>query len=171
MGREVRRVPEGWTHPRKNDGQFEPLFELNQPFEELMADYVRKAEAWEAGIKIKWDGSTEPRGADEDYSYEEYAGAPPREKDYMPYWPESERTMLVMYEDTSEGTPISPAFKTAEELAQWLADNKASSFADRTASYDQWLATIKSGFAPSAVLSYGTGLISGVEAMGTHERR
>jgi len=30
-----------------------------------------------------------------------------------------------MWEDTSEGSPISPVFKTAEELAQWLEDNGA----------------------------------------------
>lgn len=83
----------------------------------------------------------------------------------MPDWPESERTHLQMYEDTTEGTPISPVMKTAEELARWLADNNASSFGDHTATYDQWLTMIKRGFAVSACISPSRGLVSGVEAI------
>ena len=66
-----------------------------------------------------------------------------------------------MWETTSEGKPISPAFDTEEELAKWLADNNASSFANMTATYDEWLAMIKVGSAPAAVLT-SDGLQSGV---------
>lgn len=82
----------------------------------------------------------------------------------MTDWDDSECTHYMMYEDCSEGTPISPAFKTPEELARWLADNGASAFADMTATYEQWLQTCKIGSAPSAVFSTETGIISGVEA-------
>jgi len=50
----------------------------------------------------------------------------------------------MMYETCTEGTPISPAFATPEELARWLADNEASAFGGMTASYEGWLRTIKS---------------------------
>jgi hypothetical protein len=73
----------------------------------------------------------------------------------------------MMYETTSEGTPISPAFATPEELAHWLDDNDASSFAGMTASYEAWLATIKRGSAPSAIFTPQIGMISGVEALST----
>lgn len=69
---------------------------------------------------------------------------------------------LCMYETCSEGTPISPVFRTPEELARWLADNGASSFGDMTATYDQWLSVCRGGWAPSAVVD-GSGLRSGVE--------
>jgi len=71
----------------------------------------------------------------------------------------------MMYETTSEGTPISPAFATPEELAQWLADNGASSFGSSTASYESWLRVAKGGWAPSAIMDQN-GLRSGVEALG-----
>lgn len=71
----------------------------------------------------------------------------------------------MMYETTSEGTPISPAFATPEELAQWLVDNNASAFADQTASYEAWLRIACGGYAPSAVMTFGSGMVSGVEAL------
>jgi hypothetical protein len=94
----------------------------------------------------------------------EYFEGAPDKRDYMPDWPEEQRTHYMMYEDTSEGTPISPAFATPEELAQWLVDNGASAFAGETASYDAWLRIARGGFAPSAVLDSGQ-LKSGVEFM------
>ena len=98
-------------------------------------------------------------------SYEEYSGARPEKSDYMPDWPESERTHLQMYETTTEGTPISPVLKTAKELARWLADNNASAFAGEGASYEDWLSMIQGGgYAPSAV-SVGGVLKSGVSGM------
>lgn len=78
-------------------------------------------------------------------------------------WTPEQATHFMMYEDTSEGTPISPAFATPEDLARWLYDNGASAFASMTASYEQWLAVARGGFAPSAVI-VGGALLSGVEA-------
>lgn len=70
-----------------------------------------------------------------------------------------------MWETTSEGSPISPVFDTAEELARWLADTRAHTFADYAATYEQWLGMILGpGSAPSMVLD-SNGLRSGVEAL------
>lgn len=87
--------------------------------------------------------------------------APPDPGDYMPRWTDEEADHLMMYENTSEGTPISPAFKTAEELARWLADNGASAFGPMKATYEQWLATIHQGGAVSAIIAGGV-MTSGV---------
>jgi len=70
----------------------------------------------------------------------------------------------MMYEDTSEGTPISPAFATPEELARWLVDNNASAFGDSTGSYEVWLRVARGGWAPSMVAT-AAGLTSGVDAL------
>ena len=70
-----------------------------------------------------------------------------------------------MWEDCTEGSPISPVFETPELLAHWLADTGASAFADMTATYDQWLQTVMRGWAPSAVCTPGKGFRSGVEDM------
>lgn len=70
-----------------------------------------------------------------------------------------------MWENTSEGSPISPVFETPEQLARWLADTRASAMGASTASYADWLATINAGSAMSMVLSNGE-LMSGVEFEG-----
>ncbi len=69
-----------------------------------------------------------------------------------------------MWETTSEGSPISPVCKSPEVLALWLEENNASTFGRDTATYDQWLNMIRSGWAPSAIFTPGVGLQSGVAA-------
>lgn len=75
-----------------------------------------------------------------------------------------------MWETTSEGSPISPVCKTPEELAKWLSDDGASSFGRDTATYEQWFLMIKAGWAPSALMSAETGLVSGVVGIANNER-
>lgn len=164
MGREVRKVPKDWQHPQA----------MTQRLHGRVMDYVPlhgrsfavDAEEWDQEC-AKWNAGIYPDYASEKgkaMTYEEWAGERPKQEDYMPDWPESERTHYMMYEDTTEGTPISPAFETPEELARWLADNGASAFADKTATYEQWLPIARGGWAPSLVYSPQTGLVSGVEA-------
>ena len=93
----------------------------------------------------------------------EWCGCPNKE-DFMPDWPAEQCTHLMMYEDTSEGTPISPAFATPEELARWLTDNGASAFGSSTGSYEGWLRVAKGGWAPSMVAT-SEGITSGVDAL------
>lgn len=143
MGREVRRVPKDWQHPKDERGSFIP--KLDRSYADAAREFTEKVNADGLQAAMDWFGS-----------------APEAER-YMPDWPESERTHLMMYEDTSEGTPISPAFETPEELARWLADNNASAFGGMTATYEQWLAVARRGWAPSAIISNGY-LMSGVEA-------
>ena len=92
-----------------------------------------------------------------EYDDAEYPDAP-----CMPTWAKDEATHYMMYETCTEGTPISPAFATPEELAHWLADAGASAFGNQTATYEQWLSTIKRGWAPSAVMLPFIGIVSGV---------
>lgn len=137
MGREVRKVPADWAHP--SDGfyangsvRYVPLYEGDW--------YQQAVEEFEKGER---ENAPDPAG-------------------YMPQWPEAERTHFMMYEDTSEGTPISPAFETPEALAKWLADTNASAFASQGASYEGWLRIAKGGYAPSMVMDC-RGAHSGVE--------
>jgi hypothetical protein len=141
MGREVRMVPPDWEHP-KNDRGHKPLFDN---YAEAVARFAKDIE--EMGLRK---------------AIEESDGGP-RYSNYM--HPEGERTHYMMYEDMSDGTPISPAFATPEELALWLTENNASAFGRMTATYEQWLNTIRRGWAPSAVFSPDTGLQSGVTAL------
>jgi len=69
-----------------------------------------------------------------------------------------------MWEETSEGSPISPVFKTAKQLAKWLEDNNASAMGSDTATKEEWLSTIKSKGVTSGVIIDGE-MMSGVKAL------
>jgi hypothetical protein len=69
-----------------------------------------------------------------------------------------------MWEDTSEGSPISPVCKSAKELAKWLEDNGASAMGSQTATKSEWLAMIKIGSAPSGIMMGDGTFLNGVEA-------
>lgn len=160
MGREIRRVHGNWKHPRRKGGEeYKPLHEGCQ-FKRDMFDYEQEAMKWSFGVTQRYYPE-ETRGL----TLEEWAGNPPDRSNYMPDWSEHEKTHIQMYETTSEGTPISPVMETPEELARWLADNNASSFGASTATYEQWLAVCRGGYAPSMVFG-ANGLRSGVEHMG-----
>lgn len=169
MGREIRRVPKDWQHPKRKNGEFIPLFEgRNITTEQQKWD--EGAAKWAEGLRNDWNGGWKALEDDErGMTFEDWYGGRPIADDYMPEWPEEECTHMMMYETTSEGTPISPAFETPEELARWLADNNASAFGGMTATYDQWLNTCKTGWAPSAVCDANR-MYSGVEAMSAPER-
>ena len=163
MGREVRRVPKDWQHPKDKEGGYIPLLGYN--FSESLQEWEYNNQKWNEGFTDDFKGGWKPIEEDHKHmSYEEYAGPKPLKEDYVPEWKEDELTHIMMYESTSEGTPISPAFETPEELAHWLEDNNASAFANYKATYEQWLHTIKVGYAVSMVFDNGK-LQSGVEAL------
>jgi hypothetical protein len=114
MGREIRRVPGDWEHPRytKEDapyphfvGEFKPLYDQ---------DYSSACEEW-YGAASKWV-------PDEHYQwYHEAEGNPPDEDSYRSRkWTPEEATHYQVYETVSEGTPVTPAFATKEELIEYL---------------------------------------------------
>lgn len=51
-----------------------------------------------------------------------------------------------LWETTTEGSAMSPVFKTPEELARWLVENNSSWFGHKTASYDEWMNIIQQGY-------------------------
>jgi hypothetical protein len=164
-------VPKDWQHPTKDNGDYKPLHDSS--FEKRLADWEEGQAQWEKGFREDWaiNGKDKQQGkswkkkeADETGTWEDWDGEKPEKENYMPVFKEGTATHLMMYETCTEGTPISPAFATPEELAHWLADNGASAFGDLTATYEQWLCVAKSGYAPSAIYTPKTGLISGVEA-------
>lgn len=169
MGREVRYVTADW------EAHDEPLFD-GVTFPDALECWEVECAEWLEGFEKNYgDGPDwKPHGkAKTVEAFEEWYGEKPDPSDYTSTRPDDDLTHIVMYENTSEGTPISPKFPNTpegeDELARWLADNLASAFAGRTATYEQWLGTIrKGGWAPSAVLT-GSTLRSGVALVGEGE--
>lgn len=168
MGREIRRVPATWQHPKNDRGNYIPL--LSGSFAERAKEWETEYAQWQRGLRRDYSevGGWIARTGDElTMRFTEWHGRRPSPDDYMPDWPESERTHIQMYESTSEGTPISPVMDDPKKLARWLADNGASSFGSMTATYEQWLSMCERGWAPSGIMVVGRLMVSGVE--GLHE--
>ena len=47
-----------------------------------------------------------------------------------------------LWENTTEGSPMSPVFETLEQLCEYLADNQVSWFAGMTMSKEEWYKTL-----------------------------
>ena len=131
MGREIRRVPANWQHPtyrtmrlgRDFRGEIETCeIETWKPL--LNEDFAAVAAEWDAGNEA-WNNGVRPAAA-EKYNcatYEEWAGERPNPEYYVPYDVNGDLPWWQMYETVSEGTPVTPAFATAEELIVFLAEN------------------------------------------------
>jgi len=129
MGREIRRVPINWSHPKKKDGSYRPLSQYNfieiyKDWEDDLKKWYERHGKWQKGFIYSWEKKCfikfiEISSYD---NYTEYAGdppSPPNPDDLMP-----KGKWYQLYENVSEGTPLSPPFHTKEELSSWLCNNK-----------------------------------------------
>lgn len=113
MGREIRRVPLNWQHPRDESGDFRPMRDI---------DYETAAKAWwEAAVK--WHaGSVSGEDIEHRASYEwfwDWAGNPPDKEFCRPEFLGPADAHQI-YENVTEGTPCSPVFATREGMIEWM---------------------------------------------------
>ncbi len=163
MGREIRKVPASWEHPKDEDGNYRPLYD--RVFATAASEWKTGFAEWERGLRPKYCSTP-------DLEYWEYEGRPPEREAYRPQWSDAERTHFQFYETVSEGTPLSPPMPTIEALARWLADNhRPWGSESRNLSYEEWLKFLgKGGSAPSLIVSGGGRVIEGgVEFMARKE--
>lgn len=117
MGREIRRVPPNWEHPKTENGSYHPMFD--ESYAETLKNWKWSNESWKKGeYPDQKDGS----GKDCE-SYAEWAGEAPEPEYYRPEWKKDQATWWQVYETVSEGTPVSPPFETQKELVDYLVKN------------------------------------------------
>lgn len=121
MGREIRRVPPDWQHPlRKRPSptrgdsrlaDYQPLYD--QDYESACQDWLANLDAWRRG---------ERQGAPETcLFYWDWDGHPPDPIYYRERkWTPEEATCFQVYETVSEGTPVTPVFRTKADLVEYL---------------------------------------------------
>jgi len=130
MGKEIRRIPSDWEHPKykkeeiKYDWQkdaYHPLYD---------EDYDSACKQWyEEAANFKGDGICR--------WYHEYNGDPPDQAYYRNRkWTKEEAIYYQVYETVSEGTPVTPAFATKEELINYLIEN--GDYWDQKRGNDGW---------------------------------
>lgn len=143
MGREIRKVPANWEHPRKQNGEYQPMFD--QYYGDALAELEENNRKWEDGTHP--DLLERPELKQRYPKYELWSGEAPDPLYYNPnkYSPE-ELTHIQLYENTTEGTPQSPVFK-AEEFEQLCeyASKYCTTFADYKASKDDWMGMLSNG--------------------------
>lgn len=179
MGREVRRVPPNWEHPRWQEnevtgeqrqrgfvGQYRPCFD--EDYDTAATEWLRECALWAQG---EHPDQAQYEGAAKSKYYWEWAGLPPEREGHRPAFTE-EPTWHQLYETVSEGTPVSPPFATLEELARYLSEEgdfwyqnerrEGSRFGGtpwRTKpTYEQALSLVTSGGAPTFLGIPGKGL-------------
>lgn len=123
MGREIRRVPPNWEHPKKEVPdhlrramveRYQPMFD--DPFAPAMREWIAEWEKWERGERPDYCDAESAK-----LQYWEWNGGPPDPEYYRPDWKEEDMTWFQVYETVSEGTPVSPPFATEDELIDYLA--------------------------------------------------
>lgn len=204
MGREIRRVPANWQHPKYvREGlrgvsvEYRPMYQRDyqedyEYAQKEIKEWFERQELWNKGIYRDWNGKEMPTSEamkmfldsieedrkkmqfSESYKkaermkyetghcfWEDVAGKVPRLPNPDDYMPEGEWYQL--FENVSEGTPITPAFATKEELIDWLANNK--DFWGEQWTREQAEGMLKSNYAPSFVITNGV-MKSGREVVG-----
>ena len=123
MGREIRRVPPNWEHPRYTSenrpaGNRNPVQWMGQYIPMHDQAFAAAAREWQDQL-LMWQEGKHPDYQDGVF-YWEYEGDPPAREDYRPDFAE-EPTWYQVYQTISEGTPVTPPFATEEELIDYLA--------------------------------------------------
>lgn len=160
MGREVRKVPPNWDHPKVE----RPYGMGYQPmYDQTFADAVRE---WKDAF-VEWEAGKRPNycsGESALLEYWEWAGNPPEREYYRP-WGDDEATWFQVWETVSEGTPVTPPFPTKDELINYLAthgdfwDQKRG---DGAWSFDVAKRFVEAGWAPSMIVTTARGGASAV---------
>ena len=119
MGREVRRVPPTWEHPKDASGEYIPL---HDNFIKCYRRWHDEYAMWQQGMVWEYIRQVfvpkEELGDIQAKTYEDWDGECPDPADYMPDWSPAIRTHYQMYEVVSEGTPISPVMDSMEALTK-----------------------------------------------------
>ena len=142
MGREIRRVPPNWEHPRDKQGRYLPLHDITH--EEAMAKWTAQEELWNLGHHPSLLQHPEARG----YSYEEWSDQRPNPQYHRPAFQE-EPTWYQVYENVTEGTPVTPPMPSLEDLEEHLVSSG-------TTTREQAQAFIQEGNSKTFLLQHGT---------------
>ena len=136
MSREIRRVPPDWHHPKDENDSYYPLYD--KTYARAVFNHIAHSLSW----YIK-----HPR------YLREWLETWPDRRYHRPRWAKGEATHYQIYEDVTEGTPVSPVFADLDEMKVWLLEE----------GYSEKAATmfVADGWAPSMVFAPGKG-VSGI---------
>ena len=147
MGREIRRVPKGWKHPKNEQGHYRPMYDKD--YETAITEWIENHNLWMTGEHP--DQKKYPEDTKGEY-YADWNGDAPEIAYYRPKWTEEERTCFQVYETVSEGTPVTPVFETEEALIEHLVRHGDDWSEGKGFSREGAEAFVKQKWAPSMVM-------------------
>lgn len=158
MGREIRRVPPNWEHPRytaddardrRNIGEYKSLYD--EDYETAAQEWLKNFDLWRAGAHPSQSGKY---ASDSKYYWE--WDTPPNEEYYRPKFT-TEPTWYQAYETVSEGSPVTPPFATQAELIDYLVNvgEMAGTQYQRKLSRPAAEKFVSGGWAPSMIVERG----------------
>lgn len=108
-------MPRDWEHPVVN-GRHQPLYD--EYYEDAYNEWDERRKKWIGGEDPDADHYGEPKT---NAGFIGWTGAAPNPVYYRHVkWTPEEACCYQIYQNVSEGTPISPKFNTLEEMEAWL---------------------------------------------------
>lgn len=159
MGREIRKVPIDWEHPRYTEddaphssrvGHYKALYDND--YETASQEWIANLLLWEKGQHEDQQGAGKARPR----FYWDWSGEPPNEDHYRSrHWTPEEATALQVYETVSEGTPVTPVFASKKDLIDYLVTN--GTYWDHGEGWPRQAAEqfVKNEYAPSMMVTNG----------------
>ena len=149
MGREIRRVPADWDHPKDSAGRYRPLYD--KAYSVACAEWKAEFASWEAGTHPDLPLDSGPR------EFWDWDGGPPDRDSYRDReWTAEEATHFQLYETVSEGTPMTPPMPSRDALRAHLVER--GDFWGRPWGAQAADRIVRSGWAPSLVIADGHAL-------------
>ena len=146
MGREIRLVKKGWEHPKDEGGVYHPMYD--DCYEDELNEWIDNHYKW---IKGEHEDQLNNELCRKYKYYEEWGGRAPNIEYYRKEkWTKDDEMWYQVYENVSEGTPLTPAFKTKKELAEYLI-NIGDSW-DGKWTKEQAYGFIESEYCPSMIM-------------------
>ena len=140
MGREIRKVTPDWHHPKDYKGHHKPLYDRNfEVWAKMWMDDLQEwIEEYPSGFQKTESGN---------WAFWEWRDGPSPERDMCrPSWTVEEATAYQIYENVTEGTPVSPVFETEDAMRAWLLSEWELS--EQAADH-----FIKAKYSPSMIMS------------------
>jgi len=160
VGREIRKVPKKWKHPKEVDKYngkegYRPMvdYDFNKSYKEWekeLEDWFKEYDAFEnKGKEFKYKERVYSKKNGD--TYEDWAHEPPSPPNPYDFIPEGK--WFQLFENVSEGTPLSPPFATKKELVEWLTNN--NDYWGNSWTKEEAEAMVKQEYAPSMIVKGG----------------
>jgi hypothetical protein len=166
MSKEIRRVPPNWEHPKKSvwiareqrsKDRYIPLYDncVQEEFDQGLEEYKEWCESGMAKAMLEDPEFEYPNQPFRSFCYHMRSALDPGK--YRPSWDEETATWYQVYESVSEGTLVTPPFKTQDGLINYLVAN-GDFWGDRWSVEAATNLVKKDGWQPSAVTVNGVAI-------------